>query len=199
MYAEDVRQALYASKICSYAQGFQLLSMASAEYGWRLDFGAIALMWRGGCIIRAAFLDRIKGAYDETPDLANLLLASYFRDAIAGAQSAWRRVVANAVMRGVPVPAFSSALAWYDGYRSERLPANLLQAQRDYFGAHTYERDRPPARRVLPYRLDGARGRHGLDLVQRLAGLCVGPTRHVPPQGYQVATSSPRGIFFSAS
>ena len=144
LYAEDVRQALYASKICSYAQGFQLLSMASAEYGWRLDFGAIALMWRGGCIIRAAFLDRIKGAYDETPDLANLLLASYFRDAIAGAQSAWRRVVANAVMRGVPVPAFSSALAWYDGYRSERLPANLLQAQRDYFGAHTYERiDRP--------------------------------------------------------
>ena len=143
-YAEDVRQALYASKICSYAQGFQLLSMASAEYGWRLDFGAIALMWRGGCIIRAAFLDRIKDAYDDTPDLANLVLASYFRDAMAGAQAAWRRVVANAVMRGVPVPAFSSALAWYDGYRSERLPANLLQAQRDYFGAHTYERiDRP--------------------------------------------------------
>ena len=143
-YTEDVRQALYASKICSYAQGFQLLSMASAEYGWRLDSGAIALMWRGGCIIRAAFLDRIKDAYDDTPDLANLLLASYFRDAIAGAQSAWRRVVATAVMRGVPVPAFSSALAWYDGYRSERLPANLLQAQRDYFGAHTYERiDRP--------------------------------------------------------
>ena len=143
-FAEDVRQALYASKICSYAQGFQLLSMASAEYGWRLDFGAIALMWRGGCIIRAAFLDPIKAAYDETPNLANLLLASYFRDAIADAQAAWRRVVATAVMRGVPVPAFSSALAWYDGYRSERLPANLLQAQRDYFGAHTYERiDRP--------------------------------------------------------
>ena len=143
-FAEDVRQALYASKICSYAQGFQLLSMASAEYGWRLDFGAIALMWRGGCIIRAAFLDHIKSAYDETPDLANLLLASYFRDAIAGAQHAWRRVVATAVMRGVPVPAFSSALAWYDGYRSARLPANLIQAQRDYFGAHTYERiDRP--------------------------------------------------------
>ena len=143
-FAEDVRQALYASKICSYAQGFQLLSMASAEYGWRLDFGAVALMWRGGCIIRAAFLDRIKDAYDESPDLANLLLAPYFRDAIAGAQTAWRRVVATAVTRGVPVPAFSSALAWYDGYRSERLPANLLQAQRDYFGAHTYERiDRP--------------------------------------------------------
>ena len=143
-FADDVRQALYASKICSYAQGFQLLSMASAEYGWRLDFGAVALMWRGGCIIRAAFLDRIKAAYDEAPDLANLLLAPYFRDAIAGAQAAWRRVVAGAVLRGVPVPAFSSALAWYDGYRSERLPANLLQAQRDYFGAHTYERiDRP--------------------------------------------------------
>ena len=143
-FAEDVRQALYASKICSYAQGFQLLSMASAEYGWRLDLGAVALMWRGGCIIRATFLDRINAAWDETPDLANLLLAPYFRDAIAGAQAAWRRVVATAVTRGVPVPAFSSALAWYDGYRSARLPANLLQAQRDYFGAHTYERiDRP--------------------------------------------------------
>ena len=143
-FADDVRQALYASKICSYAQGFQLLSMASAEYGWRVDFGAVALMWRGGCIIRAAFLDRIKAAYDEAPELANLLLAPCFRDAIAGAQAAWRRVVATAVLRGVPVPAFSSALAWYDGYRSARLPANLLQAQRDYFGAHTYERiDRP--------------------------------------------------------
>ena len=144
LFAQDVRQALYASKICSYAQGFQLLSMASAEYGWRLDLGAVALMWRGGCIIRAAFLDRINAAWDEAPDLANLLLAPYFRDAIAGAQAAWRRVVATAVLRGVPVPAFSSALAWYDGYRSARLPANLLQAQRDYFGAHTYERiDRP--------------------------------------------------------
>ena len=143
-FAADVRQTLYASKICSYAQGFQLLSMASAEHGWRLDLGAIALMWRGGCIIRAVFLDRIKVAYDDAPDLPNLLLAPYFRDAVAGAQAGWRRVVATAVTRGVPVPAFSSALAWYDGYRSERLPANLLQAQRDYFGAHTYERvDRP--------------------------------------------------------
>ena len=143
-FATDMRQALYASKICSYAQGFQLLSMAAAEHGWRLDFGAIAPMWRGGCIIRAAFLDRIKAAYDEAPDLPNLLLAPYFRNAVAGAQDAWRRVVATAVTRGVPVPAFSSALAWYDGYRSERLPANLIQAQRDYFGAHTYERvDRP--------------------------------------------------------
>ena len=147
-FAEDVRQALYASKICSYAQGFQLLSMASAEHGWRLDPGAIALMWRGGCIIRAAFLDRIKAACDDAPGLPNLLLAPYFRDAIAGAQAAWRRVVATAVTRGVPAPAFSSALAWYDGYRSERLPANLIQAQRDYFGAHTYERvDRPRGER----------------------------------------------------
>ena len=147
-FAGDVRQALYASKICSYAQGFQLLSMASAEYDWRLDLGAVALMWRGGCIIRAAFLDRVGAAYDEAPDLANLLLAPYFRDAMAGAQAAWRRVVATAVLRGVPVPAFSSALAWYDGYRSARLPANLLQAQRDYFGAHTYERvDRPRGER----------------------------------------------------
>ena len=147
-FAEDVRQALYASKICSYAQGFQLLSMASAEHGWRLDLGAIALLWRGGCIIRAAFLDRIEAAYADTPDLPNLLLAPYFRDAVAGVQSAWRRVVATAVTRGVPTPAFSSALAWYDGYRSERLPANLIQAQRDYFGAHTYERiDRPRGER----------------------------------------------------
>ena len=141
---EDIRAALYASKICSYAQGFQLLAMAAKEYGWRLDLGQIAFLWRGGCIIRAAFLEHIKPAYDRDPDLANLLLASYFKDAIASSQSAWRRVVATAVTCGVPVPAFSSALAWYDGYRSERLPANLLQAQRDYFGAHTYERvDRP--------------------------------------------------------
>jgi len=143
-FAEDVRQALYASKICSYAQGFQLLAMAAKEYGWRLDLGAIALMWRGGCIIRAAFLDHIKAAYAADPAPANLLLAPYFRDAVASAQASWRRVVATAVTCGVPVPAFASALAWYDGYRSARLPANLLQAQRDYFGAHTYERvDRP--------------------------------------------------------
>jgi 6-phosphogluconate dehydrogenase len=142
--AADVRQALYAAKICSYAQGFQLLDMAAKEYRWHVDLGAVALLWRGGCIIRAAFLDRIQAAYRDEPGLANLLLAPYFRDAIAGAQDAWRRVVATAVTCGVPVPAFSSALAWYDGYRSERLSADLLQAQRDYFGAHTYERvDRP--------------------------------------------------------
>jgi len=143
-FIEELRQALYASKICSYAQGFQLMEMAGDEYGWDLDFGGIALMWREGCIIRAQFLERIKEAFDEAPDLANLLLAPYFRQAIDGSQAAWRRVVATAVQNGIPTPAFSSALAYYDSYRSERLPANILQAQRDYFGAHTYERvDKP--------------------------------------------------------
>jgi 6-phosphogluconate dehydrogenase len=141
---EDIRQALYASKICSYAQGFQLMKMAAGERGWELDLGGIALMWREGCIIRAQFLERIKDAYDEDPSLANLLLAPYFKQAIDRSQSAWRRVVAVAVEKGIPVPAFGSALAYYDGYRNDRLPANILQAQRDYFGAHTYERvDKP--------------------------------------------------------
>jgi 6-phosphogluconate dehydrogenase len=141
---EEIRQALYASKICSYAQGFQLMRAAAGEYGWNLDFGGIALLWREGCIIRAQFLERIKEAYDQDPDLANLLLAPYFRQAIDRSQKAWRRVVAVAVENGIPVPAFSSALAYYDGYRNARLPANILQAQRDYFGAHTYERvDKP--------------------------------------------------------
>jgi 6-phosphogluconate dehydrogenase len=141
---EEIRQALYASKICSYAQGFQLLRMAAAEFDWELDLGGIALLWRQGCIIRAQFLEPIKAAYDEKPDLANLLLASYFREAIDRSQVAWRNVIALAVQNGIPVPAYSSALAYYDGYRNARLPANLLQAQRDYFGAHTYERvDRP--------------------------------------------------------
>ena len=143
-FIEELRQALYASKICSYAQGFQLMKMAGGEYGWDLDFGGIALMWREGCIIRAQFLERIKEAYDEASDLANLLLAPYFRKAIDGSQDAWRRVVATAVQNGIPMPAFGSALAYYDSYRNERLPANILQAQRDYFGAHTYERvDKP--------------------------------------------------------
>ena len=141
---EQIRQALYASKICSYAQGFQLLGMAAAEFNWALNYGQIALMWREGCIIRAQFLGRIKEAFDEDPDLSNLLLAGYFREAIDRSQDAWREVVATAVTHGLPVPAFSSALAYYDGYRNARLPANILQAQRDYFGAHTYERvDRP--------------------------------------------------------
>ena len=143
-FVEEVRQALYASKICSYAQGYQLLAMAAAEHGWQLNYGSIALLWRGGCIIRAQFLGRIKEAFDTDPNLANLLLAPYFSQAIETSQVSWRRVLTTAVTLGVPVPAFSSALAYYDGYRSERLPANLLQAQRDYFGAHTYERvDRP--------------------------------------------------------
>ena len=141
---EEIRQALYASKICSYAQGFQLIKMAAGERGWELDLGGIALMWREGCIIRAQFLERIKDAYDEDPSLANLLLAPYFKQAIDRSQAAWRRVVAVAVEKGIPVPAFGSALAYYDGYRNDRLPANILQAQRDYFGAHTYERvDKP--------------------------------------------------------
>ena len=143
-FVEDIRQALYAAKICSYAQGYQLLRLAAIEYGWDLNYGSIALMWRGGCIIRAQFLGRIKKAFDADPTLANLLLAPYFSEQIENAQTAWRRVVATAVSLGIPVPTFSSALAYYDGYRSERLPANLLQAQRDYFGAHTYERvDKP--------------------------------------------------------
>ena len=143
-FIENIRQALYASKICSYAQGFQLLRAASDEYKMNLNFGGIALMWRGGCIIRAKFLDNIKAAYDKNPKLLNLLLDDYFKDAIDKAQAPWRKVVAASVEFGVPVPAFSSALSYYDSYRSERLPANLLQAQRDFFGAHTYERiDKP--------------------------------------------------------
>ncbi|WP_081995049.1 decarboxylating NADP(+)-dependent phosphogluconate dehydrogenase [Deinococcus radiopugnans] len=143
-FVEQVRQALYASKICSYAQGFQMMELAAAEYGWTLDFGSIAQMWRGGCIIRAAFLDRIKAAFGENAALPNLLLDAYFTEAIGTSQQAWRQVVAAAALRGVWTPAFSSSLAYYDGYRSARLSANILQAQRDYFGAHTYERtDRP--------------------------------------------------------
>ena len=137
---ECIRQALYASKIISYAQGYQLMRAAAAHYGWNLNYGGIALMWRGGCIIRSAFLGRIKEAFDRSPDLTNLLLDPYFTNAVLDAQTGWRKVCAAAILNGVPAPAFSSALAYFDGYRSERLPANLLQAQRDYFGAHTYER-----------------------------------------------------------
>ena len=144
-FLEQLRQALFASKICSYAQGYQLMRAAAAEYHWDLNYGEIALMWRGGCIIRAQFLNNIKEAYDKNPGLQNLLLDDYFKDAIEKGQLAWRKVIAAAVAHGVPVPAFSSALAYYDGYRSAVLPANLLQAQRDYFGAHTYERIDKPA------------------------------------------------------
>ena len=137
---DDLRQALYASKIISYAQGYQLMRAAATEYNWNLNYGGIALMWRGGCIIRSVFLGKIKDAFDTNPELPNLLLDPFFTDAVGNAQSAWRRVVIATVNMGVPMPAISSALAFYDGYRAERLPANLLQAQRDYFGAHTYER-----------------------------------------------------------
>lgn len=143
-FIEMIRQALYASKICSYAQGFQLLREASREYDWDLRYGEIALMWREGCIIRARFLENIKEAYDKNQQLQNLLLDDYFRNAIETSQQGWRKVVSVAIKWGIPVPAFSSALAYYDGYRSARGSANLLQAQRDYFGAHTYERvDKP--------------------------------------------------------
>lgn len=143
-FIEEVRQALYASKIVSYAQGFVQLQAAAAEHQWPLNYGDCALLWRGGCIIRARFLDRIKEAFDADPQLENLLLAPYFRAAIEKAQPAWRRVVVTSVEQGIPVPAFATALAYYDGYRHERLPANLLQAQRDYFGAHTYQRTDKP-------------------------------------------------------
>ncbi|MHC4213012.1 MAG: decarboxylating NADP(+)-dependent phosphogluconate dehydrogenase [Planctomycetota bacterium] len=143
-FVDDLRQALYASKIVSYAQGYQLMQAAAEEYKWNLNYGGIALMWRGGCIIRSAFLGKIKEAFDRKGDLENLLLDPFFKDAVEKAQPAWRRVVKTAVDLGIPIPAMSSALAFYDGYRSGRLPANLLQAQRDYFGAHTYERvDKP--------------------------------------------------------
>jgi 6-phosphogluconate dehydrogenase len=139
-----LRQALYASKICSYAQGYQLLRAAASEYDWDFNYGEIALMWRGGCIIRARFLSNITEAYGKNPGLQNLLLDEYFKDAIEHSQLAWREVIARTVEHGIPIPAFSSALSYYDGYRSAVLPANLLQAQRDYFGAHTYQRlDKP--------------------------------------------------------
>lgn len=139
-FIEAVRKALYASKICSYAQGFAQMRAASVEYNWSLDYGSIAMIFRGGCIIRARFLQNIKDAYDRDPELKNLLLDGYFQDVVSNYQDAWRNVIATAVTRGIPAPAFASALAYYDSYRTERLPANLLQAQRDYFGAHTFQR-----------------------------------------------------------
>ncbi len=143
-FIDDLREALYAAKIVSYTQGYMLMRAAAGEYRWNLNYGGIALMWRGGCIIRSIFLGKIKEAFDHNPALSNLLLDPYFKGQVEAAQIAWRRVVAKAVELGIPVPAMSSALAFYDGYRHERLPANLLQAQRDYFGAHTYERiDKP--------------------------------------------------------
>ena len=137
---ENIRKALLASKIISYAQGYVLMKAAAKNYGWQLNYGGIALMWRGGCIIRSTFLGKIKDAYDKDPELSNLLLDPYFKSLIQSLVPAWRKVVANAALCGIPTPAFSSALSYFDGYTTDRLPANLLQAQRDYFGAHTYER-----------------------------------------------------------
>lgn len=143
-FIEDIRNALYASKIVSYAQGYMLMRAAAKEYGWNLNYGGIALMWRGGCIIRSRFLGKIKEAFDKNRGLSNLLLDDYFRGEINKGQAGWRNVVATAALKGIPVPAFSTALAFFDQYRNAVLPANLLQAQRDYFGAHTYERlDQP--------------------------------------------------------
>ncbi|GAA3415679.1 NADP-dependent phosphogluconate dehydrogenase [Streptosporangium vulgare] len=139
-FAEDVRRALYASKIVAYAQGFDQLRVGSTEYGWDLDLGALATIWRGGCIIRAVFLDRIREAYAAQDKPVTLLAAPYFADALTLAQDSWRRVVSKAAELGIPAPGFSTALAYYDGLRAERLPAALIQGQRDFFGAHTYER-----------------------------------------------------------
>ncbi|KAK4324917.1 hypothetical protein Pmani_004477 [Petrolisthes manimaculis] len=143
-FIENIRKALYASKIVSYTQGFMLLREAAAKFGWKLNYGGIALMWRGGCIIRSVFLGKIKAAFDQNPDLTNLLLNDFFREAVGRCQNGWRLVVSQAVMLGIPVPALASALTFYDGYRSSNLPANLIQAQRDYFGAHTYELSESP-------------------------------------------------------
>jgi 6-phosphogluconate dehydrogenase len=143
-FINDIKDALYASKIVSYAQGYALMRAAAVEYKWELNYGGIALMWRGGCIIRSAFLGKIKEAFDNDHDIKNLLLAPFFTGKVEMAQNGWRNVVAAAITNGIPVPAISSALGYFDGYRCEKLPANLLQAQRDYFGAHTYERTDKP-------------------------------------------------------
>ena len=142
---DAIEEALYASKIISYAQGFRLMREAAAEFGWSLAYGDIALMWRGGCIIRSRFLNDIKQAYVKNPELDNLLLDQFFITAMTEADKGWRKAIITAIELGIPTPAFSAALAYYDGYRCARLPANLLQAQRDYFGAHTYERVDQPA------------------------------------------------------
>ena len=139
-FLEDLRRALFASKVVSYAQGYSLMRAAAKEYGWDLNYGGIALLWRGGCIIRSVFLGKIKEAFDNNPMIANILLDPYFKEKLSDAQKGWRNVIAQAVVNGVPAPCMTAALEYYDGYRTERLPANLLQAQRDYFGAHTYER-----------------------------------------------------------
>jgi 6-phosphogluconate dehydrogenase len=143
-FINDLKDALYGSKIVSYAQGYSLMRAAAEEFKWDLNYGGIALMWRGGCIIRSVFLGKIKEAFDKNPSISNLLLDPFFKEKVEKAQEGWRNLVSAAVTNGIPVPAISSALGYFDGYRCEKLPANLLQAQRDYFGAHTYERTDKP-------------------------------------------------------
>jgi 6-phosphogluconate dehydrogenase len=158
-FIEDVRRALYCSKVISYAQGYMLLREAAKEQGWNLNLGGIALMWRGGCIIRSRFLGKIKDAYDKNPQLSNLLLDDFFSKVLNDYQGSWRRAVIHAIEASVPTPAFSTALSFYDGYRTARLPANLLQAQRDYFGAHTYERVDAPRGQFFHTNWTGRGGR----------------------------------------
>jgi 6-phosphogluconate dehydrogenase len=158
-FIEEVRRALYCSKIISYAQGYMLLRAAAKENGWNLNMGGIALMWRGGCIIRSRFLGKIKEAFDKDQHLTNLLLDSFFSAALNLYQESWRKAQIHAIELGVPTPAFSTALAFYDGYRADRLPANLLQAQRDYFGAHTYERIDQPRGKFVHTNWTGTGGR----------------------------------------
>jgi 6-phosphogluconate dehydrogenase len=158
-FIEDVRRALYCSKMISYAQGYMLLREAAKEQGWNLNFGGIALMWRGGCIIRSRFLSKIKEAYEKNPKLTNLLLDEFFSHTLNAYQDSWRRAQIHAIEYGVPMPAFSTALSFYDGYRTARLPANLLQAQRDFFGAHTYERVDAPRGRFFHTNWTGHGGR----------------------------------------
>jgi 6-phosphogluconate dehydrogenase len=158
-YIENVRCALYCSKIISYAQGYMLLKAAAKENSWNLNMGGIALMWRGGCIIRSRFLAKIKEAFDKNPAIENLLLDSFFSGALNKYQASWRKALGHAVEQGVPTPAFSTALAFFDGYRTGRLPANLLQAQRDYFGAHTYERVDQPRGKFFHTNWTGKGGR----------------------------------------
>jgi 6-phosphogluconate dehydrogenase len=158
-FIEDVRRALYCSKLISYAQGYMLLKEAAKDMNWHLNFGGIALMWRGGCIIRSRFLGKIKDAYDKNPNLHNLLLDDFFSKTLSEYQEGWRRGVIRAIEYGVPTPAFSTALSFFDGFRTARLPANLLQAQRDYFGAHTYERVDQPRGKFFHTNWTGRGGR----------------------------------------
>jgi 6-phosphogluconate dehydrogenase len=157
-FVKDLGEALLASKLVSYAQGYMLMREAAKEYGWELNYGGIALMWRGGCIIRSVFLDKIKAAYDKNPQLDNLLMDDWFRNVMLRSQDAWRRVVGAGVMAGIPLPAMTTALSFFDGYRSAQLPANMLQGLRDYFGAHTYERTDKPRGQVFHTNWTGTGG-----------------------------------------